>query len=315
MKLDGERLQKLYPEMEEDFAQRMKQLIHSLPSQKEDEKVKRWTFQTVIVWALLAMLCMVTAHAVIQYGLDWYYNTRFTAYQEHEPNKHAAIMEHLQTGLSQRVTGDERIHVQVAEASWAQEEQVLVVALTAVPRDAEAYELHPMWNLDADGAYAGEGGTATPSADGEDRSVHWLWTREGFGPVEEMIAPGKQLLLLETGDVHLGGKTVLGDGSSMDAFVTEDGAVHTVLEVRLEMLADGYEERMRRQIADAPAEHAVWLEERLKTNLDIRRAIEEDQDGVITFSIPFTTTLYTQEDQQLYQGGQEGAISFELKIR
>ena len=63
MKLDQERLQKLYPSMEEGFAQRMERMIHSFPSQKEDENVKRFSFHMALVWALLAMLCMATACA------------------------------------------------------------------------------------------------------------------------------------------------------------------------------------------------------------------------------------------------------------
>lgn len=314
MKLDQERLQRLYPAMDAAFAQRMEQMIRHLSPSKEDEKVKRWTLHTVFVWALLAVLCMATAYAVIQYGLGWYYDTRFTAYQEHDPAKHAAIMSNLQSILPQAAHGDELIHIQVTEASWAPEEQVMVVALEAIPRNPEAYELHPMWNLDADGAYVGKGGAENPEADGEDRAVHWLWTTEGFGPVEEMIAPGKQLLLLDAGDVYLEGNQVLGDGSSLDSFVTEDGVVHTVLEIRLDMLAKSYEAAMRQQMADNPA-YASHLEKRLAANLEIRRAIEEDEDGVITFTVPYTTTLYSNNDQQLYQGGREGTIAFEMKIR
>ena len=190
----------------------------------------------------------------------------------------------------------------------------MVVALTAMPRDPESYELHPMWNLDADGSYVGEGGAENPETDGEDRAVHWLWTPDGFGPAEQMIASGKKLLLLETGDLRLDGRTVVGDGSSMDAFVTEDGAVHTVLEIRLDMLSDEYEQAMRQQMENAPEDAAYW-QERLNANLEIRRAIEEDEDGRITFTVPFTTTLYTSDDHQLYQGGQKGTIAFELKIR
>ena len=276
--------------------------------------MKRLTLHTVLVWALLALFCMATACAVIQYGLDRYYHTRFTAYQEHEPQKHAAIMEHLQTDLPQTAVGDHLVHIQVTESSWVTEEQLMVVALRATPRDTAAYELHPMWNLDADGAYVGESAANSMDADGEERSVHWLWTEAGFGPVEQMVAPGKQLLLLEADSVLLNGNEVLGDGSSMDAFVTDDGAVHTVLELHLDMLADGYEKAMQQQIAANPAD-AVRLQERLDANLKIRRAIEEDEDGVITFTIPFTTTVYTAGDHQLYHGGTDGTIDFEIKIR
>ena len=314
MRLDQKRLQKLYPQMDEAFARRMEQMIHSLPVQKEDTQVKKTAFPALLAFVLLAVLGMATACAVIRYGLDWYYSTRFTAYQEHEPQKHAAIMEHLQSDLPQTAAGDELVHIQITEASLVQEERVMVAVLTASPKDPETYELHPMWNLDADGAYVGEGGAENPENDGEDRAVHWLWTSDGFGPAEQMIAEGKQLLLIDTGDIRLGGHQVLGDGSSMDAFVAEDGTVHTVLEVHLDMLADDYEETMRKQMADNP-EYAAYLEKRLEGDLEIRRIIEEDADGTVTFTIPFTTTLYTDDDQQLYHGGQSGNITFEMKIK
>jgi len=314
MKLTQERLQNLYPSMEKTFAQQMEQMIHMFPVQKEKQTTKRWMLRTMLIGALVAVLCMATAYAVIQYGLDWYYRTRFTAYQEHEPEKHAAIMNHLQSGLSQTVTGDALIDIQVKEAAWVPDERTMVVALTATPKDGQTHELHPMWNLDADGAYVGEGGAENPASDGEDRAVHWLWTQDGFGPVKQMIAPGKQLLLLEVGDVYLNGNLMLGDGGSMDSFVAEDGVVHTVLEIRLDMLAEGYEEAIRQRIADQP-DNARYLGKSLAANLETRRFIEQDADGVVTFTVPFTTTPYTEDDQQLYQGGHQGSIAFDVKIK
>lgn len=314
MRLNQERLQNLYPTMEEAFAQRMEQMISTLPGKQQEQSSKRFVLRSVLVGVLIAVFCMATAYAVIHYGLDWYYRTRFTAYQEHEPDKYAAIMEHLQSGLSQTAAGDDWVHIQVTEASWAAEERVMVVELTATPRNPAAYELHPMWNLDADGAYVGEGGAENPASDGEDRAVHWLWTKDGFGPVEQMIAAGKELLLLDVGDVYLNGILVLGDGSSMDSFLAEDGMVHTVLEIRLDMLAAGYEEAMRQQMAGNP-DYAPYLQKRLTDNLETRRFIEQDEDGVVTFTIPFTTTRYNEDDQQLYQGGQKGTIAFDVKIK
>ena len=84
-------------------------------------------------------------------GLEWDYTTRVSAYQQYEPEKYEAIMSHLQTDLPQTVS-DPDIHLAVQEASWAAEEKVLVISLVATPADPEHYELHPMWNLDADGA-------------------------------------------------------------------------------------------------------------------------------------------------------------------
>lgn len=285
MKLDQERLKRLYPDMEESFALRMEELVRGLPLQKEEKRVKRLALSTVLVWALLTALLCATAYAVITYGLDWYYSNRLTAYQEHEPEKYAAIMEHMQSDLLQTVEGCASVDIQVAEASWAEEENVLVVSLRARPAEPAVYELHPMWNLDPDGAYMGKTFVPDPSGDSEERNVHWLWTEEGFGPVEERIAPGKQLLLLDTGDVLLDGQPLFGDGSSMDSFVGKDGAVYTVLEVRLE-------------------EHSLC-----------RQAILEDEDGVLRLSVAFRVTPFTEDDEALYLGGEEGFVHFELKIR
>ncbi len=314
MRIEQKRLQGLYPPMTEAFAHRMDSLLCSLPPREEETRVKRFALRTVLIWAVLTVLLCATAYAVITYGMDWYYNNRFTAYQEHEPEKYAAIMAHMQSGIPQTVAGGDLIDLHVEEASWAEEEQVLVVSLKALPKDAAAYELHPMWNLDADGSYVGKGGAENPAADGEDRAVHWLWTKQGFGPVAKMIQPGKQLLLLDTGDVQMNGQLLLGDGSSMDSYVGEDGAVHTVLEVHLDLLAEDYEASVRQQMQENP-EYASLMEERLMTDLATRQAILEDEDGVITLSVPFTATVYSDDDNALYRGGQQGMISFDLKIR
>lgn len=265
------------------FADRMDMTLRGL---KEEKEMKRTAFRTVFVFALAAVLLCTTAFAIVSQGLEWYYSNRFTAYQEHDPEKYEAIMANLHTDVVQTAADDPDVHIAVTETSWAAEQGVLVVSVMAAAADPEQTELHPMWNLDADGAYVGEGGATDPSADGEDRAVHWLWTKNGFGPVAEMIAPGKQLILLEVDAVHLDGERVLGDGSSMDAYVTESGAVHTVLEVRLD--------------AEGAAEFF---------------AADADGDGVITLTVPYTVTAYTEDDVQLYTGGRKGSIEFELNIR
>ena len=280
MKLDQERLKRLYPNMEEDFSGRMEQLVHSLPQQKEEEPVKRFVLRTALIWVLIAVLLCATAYAVINYGLEWYYSNRFTALQETDPEKLDAILENVQTGVSPTVTGDERIGVQAAEASWVPEKELLVVSVAAVANEAEVYELHPMWNLDPDGSYWGEGAPEDPGEAGVERSVHWLWTNEGYGPIEKMIAPGKQLLLLDVQHVRVNG-SIYSIGSSIDCFTGEDGAVHAVLEVQ-----------------------------------NAGRTILEDEDGLIDLTIPFSVTEYTDDDKQLYTGIKGvGEICFQMQIR
>lgn len=265
------------------FAVRMDMTLRML---KEERKMKKTTFRTVLVFVLAAAMLCTTAFALVSQGLEWYYDNRFTAYQQHEPEKYDAIMANLQTDVVQTVTEDPAVRIAVTETSWALEQRVLVTSVMAVAADPEHTELHPMWNMDADGAYVGPDGAADPAGDGEDRAVHWLWTTEGFGPVEEMVAPGKQLILLECDSVLLNGEHLLGDGSSVDAYVTGSGAVHTVLEVRLD-----------------EAQAAQLL------------ASDTDGDGVITLIVPYTVTEYTGDDAQLYTGGRTGSIAFELNIR
>jgi len=243
MKLDRQRLQTLYPQPTNAFACRMEQLVHSLPAQKEETKVKRLAVSTVLAWVLLAALLCATAYAVINYGMEWYYNNRFTAYQQYEPEKYQAILENKQAVTVQNSRPDDLISVAVQEAAWVPEKRFLSIILSAVPKDAARYELHPMWNLDLDGSYIGEGGDESPDSDGIDRAVHWLWTEKGFGPIDQVMSdPGKQLLLFEASEAYLGmpedDLPLMGDGSSCDSFVSENGEVVTVLEIQMSEIPD-----------------------------------------------------------------------------
>jgi len=298
----------------QSFTDKMNQTLLHL---EEEKQVKRIALRTVLIFALLAALVCSTAYAVITQGLEWYYTHRFSAYQQHEPEKYEAIMAHLQTDLPQTVS-DPEIRIAVQEASWATEEKVLVVSLTAVPADPARYELHPLWNLDADGSYVGEGGAISPASDGEDRAEHWLWTSAGFGPVDEMIVPGKELLLLDTGSVHLGGMEIVGDGSSVDAYVQEDGTVHFVLETQLDFLDPAHDAELEAYIdlcREQYPESVPYAEARLESSRHLRQLITEDADGLITLTIPYTVTAYTEDDTQLYSGGRQGEISFQIQIQ
>lgn len=281
MKLEQERLKRLYPDMEEAFAQRMDELVHSLPQQKEEEPVKRFVLRTALVWALITVMLCASAYAVISCGLEWYYGNRFATLREVDPDKYDAIMANMQTDLKQFAVGNELIDIQVSEVSWSAEKNVLVVALTAVPRDGEVYELHPKWNLDPDGCYVGEGGAPEPAEPDVERDHHWLWTEKGFGPIHKMVAPGKQLLLLDMQHVYLGNQPL--GNTAMDTYVDKDGAVHTVLDVPLT-------EEMAEKL----------------------QALEAEYDA-LELNVPFIVTRYTEDDVQLYTGGEHGAVSFWLK--
>lgn len=316
MKLKPERLQRLYPPMSEDFENRMQEMLRRLPDQREERKMKRAAFRTVLAFSLVAILLCGTAFALIHQGLEWYYNNRFTAYQNHDPEKYAAILENLQTDIPQTPAAEDAdILVSVQDAAWVAEQNFLVVSLAASPANPEKAELHPLWNLDADGAYVGEEGNPNPQSDGEDRATHWLWVENGkFGPVEEMIAPGKELLLIEMGEIFLDGRQLLGDGSSMDSYRDEEGNVYTVLEIQLDFMKPGYEAEMLQRMEASP-EMKEYYQEMLEKNLYCKALIENDEDGVITLTAPYTLTRYSDDDTQLYQGGKKGEITFQLSIR
>ena len=242
------------------------------------------TMKLALALMIALALMATTALALVGHGLGWYYDNRFPALKEHAPETHEAIMANLQTEVPQWAQEDPEVRIVVAETSWAAAEKVLVVSVLAEAADSDGYELHPMWNLDADGAYMGESDTDNPASDGEDRAVHWLWTPNGFGPAEQMIASGKSLLLLDTQHLYLGAERLA--SASMDAYVTEEGMIHTVLEAHLDA---------------AQAERLL--------------AADADGNGFVTLTLPYTVTHYTDDDEQLYFGGRRGEIHFDVKIR
>ena len=130
--------------------------IHQTLAQLEDKprRIPRLR-AALIVAAVLALLCGI-AYAVIMQGQAWYYNNRFTAYQEHEPQKHQAIMDNLQIVTRQEQTEGTPVRVTVQDAAWVPQEKLLTVSLRAVETDPQTQELHPMWNLDPDGSYVGD---------------------------------------------------------------------------------------------------------------------------------------------------------------
>ena len=154
----------------QSFTEAMDRTLHGL---KEEKDVKRVAFRTVILVAVIILLLCATAFALMGQGLEWYYNNIFTAYQEHEPEKHQAIMQNLQTDLPQAKVEDPEIAIAVTEASWAQEQNALVMVITASPLHPEQVELHPINALDADGGYG------DPDCREEHVMEHMLWTTAG----------------------------------------------------------------------------------------------------------------------------------------
>ena len=205
---------------------------------KEERPVKRFTIRTAIIAALIALLLCGIAYAIVSMqGQEWYYQNRFTAYQDHEPQKHQAIIEILQTEVPQKDSGDEQglINVVVQDYAWAAEQNVFTMSTAARVNDDSKYELYSLWELDVDGSW----GSELDPDDPEVRTEHWLWTSKGHGkPEDVMLDPSKQLLLVDFGDyrVFIGDTDVEMPGASFDTFIGEDGASICVQEFDLTQL-------------------------------------------------------------------------------
>lgn len=293
------------------FSGRMEQTLRTL---KEEKEVKRTGFRIIMVFAIIAVLSCTTACALVSRGLEWYYNNRFTAYQEHEPDKYHAIISHLQTEVPQSAAQDPDIRISVDEVSWVPEDHILVVSVTAAAANPEACELHPMWNLDPDGSYVGKEHLGEYAEDEEARGEHWLWTGHGYGPVAEMVAPGKHLLLLEAEEIRLEALRLLGDMSSTDAYVTEDGAVNVVIELRLAQFFDPtFPDTVAQRIKETPEYAANW-QQLLSDWEHFQQLLRVHEDGVVTLTLPYTVTTYSEDDVALYTGGRKGEIQFDVKL-
>ncbi len=218
---------------------------------KGEQTMKKRIAALPVLAVVLVMLVGGAACAAVSQVMSWYYSNRATYLKELYPERYEAMMNHVLTDIPQQQSDDALVTVQVPEAVWLPEEQLLVLAVTAAPRDGDAVELHPMWNLDADGSYVSDFDGPTPAEDSEDRGEHWLWTSKGHGPVRQMMAdPDKSLVLIEASEINLGATENRNDRVylSMDALDIEGGAVLFMLEGQLDeeamsayRVADGWE--------------------------------------------------------------------------
>lgn len=287
------------------FSHQLRQTLTKLPDKKPRSRLVP---RAVILAAALALLLCGAACAAILQGQDWYYSNRFTAYQQYEPEKYQAIMEHLVTAPPQETSAAGSVSVVVQDVSWAQEQQVLTVSLAAQTADAAQFEVHPLWNLDADGAYSDD------PDDPEAHSQHYLWTQDGFGPVRKMMRDGsKTLLLFECDQILMDGELRIPGEASMDTFLGEDGQVITVLEASLDRLDEANDEWYRSEISKNPAlaSHYQSLLEKRQSARDIVAA----SNGELTLTLPYTVYTYMDEDDEAMRASaQQGSISFTLHI-
>lgn len=332
--MSAEELDRAFGKTPASFSKRVDASLRGL---KEDKPVKKLTLRTVLVAALLVLLLCGIAYAVITQGQEWYYNNRFTAYQEHEPDKHEAIMSHLKVDPPQEGWDDEAVSVTVQDVAWVPEKRALTLSIAAVPKEPDQVELHPMWNLDADGSYVGDS-LEDYEDDGEARAEHWLWTAKGCGPVTEFMEnPSKKLVLFEADEVYIGtpegvaktkkiemqctqgytgwspdGVSIVGDGSSMDAFDGDGGTVITVLEMQMDFLKADYE----RDISTADQMDDEWKARQIKWYHEVLDAFARytDENGMLTLCVPYEVTEYVDDDAALYSGGKTGYLTFQVDV-
>lgn len=309
----NDELDRAFGKTPEMFTDRIDQTLQGL----EEKPVKRITLRAAVIAAvLLALLCGI-AYAVITQGQEWYYNNRFTAYQKYEPEKYEAIMNGLQGAPDQSQQDDRVVNVVVQDIAWLPEQKLMTISLAARPKNESEVELHPMWNLDADGSYVGPENLDEYADDEEARGEHWLWTEKGFGPVNEMMEDAsKKLYLFEADQIYIGssadGVYLMGDGSSMDCFVGEDGAVITVLECAMPWMDEAYDEQILAMEGMSQENRDMLVEQ----NRAQREALEmyTDEEGLLTLTVAYTVSEYTNDDMALYTGGTQGTITFQVKV-
>lgn len=249
----SEELDRAFSPTPQIFTDRVDDTLHAL---KEDVPMKRLTLRTAMIAAFIVLLLCGMAYAVIaMQGQEWYYQNRFTAYQEQEPDKQQAIIENLQTEVPQQPGGNaqELLAVTVQDYAWVQEQGLFTMSIVARAKDTDNYELYALWDLDVDGSY----GSEIDPDDPDSRTEHWLWTHKGYGPPKTVMNdPSKRLLLVDFMDynVFIGDTDERMPSHSFDNFIGEDGASICVMEFDLnELDVAAIEANYARQLAQETA--------------------------------------------------------------
>lgn len=240
---------------------------------KGETIVKKRIVAVPVLVVLLVLLVGGAAYAAVSEVMNWYYTNRFDI-RERYPEQYETMMNHVITDIPQEQSKDDTIIVRVPEAIWVPENGTRSISAIAEPINRDEVELHPLWNLDADGSYVGSSYDPDTLEEGsEDRPDHWLWTEKGCGPVLEMMEdPSKQLLLIDFTSFY-----------SLDALDYENGSVLFMLE-----------DTMSQEKLDACRVEGGWeMPLRLAYTL---WAYDPETDDVDYYSNgTVTLTLYVQE--------------------
>lgn len=314
-------LDRAFPETPQAFSERIDQTLRQI---KEEKPMKKITLRAVLAAALITLLIGGIAYAAISLGQEWYFNNRFTAYQEHEPEKHRAIMDNLTKDILQENRGEaaELVSLKVQDASWSKEQKVLTVSYSAQVKDPAKDEMYALWELDQDGLWGSE---ETEEDDPESRTEHWLFAPHAQGiPRDVMKDPAKRLLLMDyEGEVYIGDSGVMMPMWMSDILSREEGPVICLQEFDLKQLEDAeirknYENRSTPQGWDK-ADYEKYLRDEearlLKRAGEMREALAAgiDGDGFLSLRFPYKVWMY---DLEKNEPGRflDGEIVFKVKM-
>ncbi len=280
----------------------------------KDEKPKpSFPLRTAVILALtFVLLCGVAYALFTMQGQDWYFENRFPAYKEIEPEKYHAMIRHVETDIPQVLSQDPQnlLTVSIQDYSWSREQNILSLSFAARAVEPEQYELFSFYQMDVDGAYVTEPSdqnTGIYVEDEDNRSVHWFSTDKGFGPAQEvMLDPDKQLLVVDFSGyrVWIGNSDVQMPMTGYDVFTGADGASVCFMQFDLNKLNENW-------IAEHIKDPAVrkTLNARAK---QVNAAMDEATDSEDFLSLRMNYQVYPYANDTFGQPA-NGSIVFKLK--
>ncbi len=104
MKIDPNRLKRMYPEVSDEFAERMRRMTRALPSEKEEEKVKKKLSFAMAAALALALLMAGAALAAGTGVLDYIFKGASAPTEKQKTLVQAVNARHASEGVTTRIT-------------------------------------------------------------------------------------------------------------------------------------------------------------------------------------------------------------------
>jgi len=278
------RLESMAGEMPEETHRAF--LTAAAPAKEEVIVKKKMSTGLVIAIALISVALVALAASGI-FDLSWYYDNRYTAYKDDDPETYEALMKNNQENVSVEISENSLLDVVAQNVSYS--DKVVTVHLKFNAKDPEKYDLYGMEALDVDGSYMGPDGPVEP--DSEERLDHWLWRSDEdeprevslYGPPAEIMQdPSKQLLLVEYKGYGDETRALAGRYLSYDYYRLSDGSCVYVLEF-------------------------VYDED------EVPQA-QETQTAPVTFNFRMVEYTEGMDDKELYTGGENFTVTVDLTV-